>query len=293
MNNQIILTKEQKIEKVAEMLKTNYPNGSNQIKEYLNALEVMGLIKNLEPNQIYHFLRVCIDYKLDPLKKEIYCIPYRNRDGTTTISIIISYMEYIKKAEQHPKYQVPSVTTYKVDSKGQALPPNQWYCVFEGKRKEDEVPFKRVFYMNEWNKANGEWGTKPIFMLEKTAMKNGLAWMYPDLKGYLTVEETIYRNGEILDIYQEEEQAPKQTKRTREISKQLYDQQPNDKEEKKKTYFKGLLEKREEQATIEYVMQQINWNASDNVEELTQQVEEAIESFKENQEILFGDIENE
>lgn len=189
-------------ELASQKLLEHYPEGNKEIKAYIEALESLGLVKQLTPTQIYHFLRICIDYKLDPLKREIFCIPFSNKQGTTNISIVISYMEYIKSAEKNERYQVPTVTTITKDADGKDLKLGEYYTIFKGKRKGDEDYFERTFYMKEWNKGNGEWITKPIFMLEKTAMKNGLSWMYPELKGYISAEETVIReNGEITDIY--------------------------------------------------------------------------------------------
>lgn len=197
MNNELIVAQEKLLEA--------FPENERKIKIYLDALDTLGLTKQLSTRQIYHFLRICFEYKLDPLKKEIYCIPFRNKQGGTDISIVISYMEYLKSAEKNEKYQVPSVRVIDKDADGNPLKLADWYCEFKGKRKGDDDYFTRIFKMKEWNKGNGEWANKPDFMLCKVAMKNGLAWMYPELGGYISAEETIITNeGVVKDIYKDE-----------------------------------------------------------------------------------------
>lgn len=275
----------------AEKLLELYPNGNKEIKVYIEALESLGLIKQLNPTQIYHFLRICIDYKLDPLKREIFCIPFRNKQGSTDISIIISYMEYIKSAEKNDKYQVPTVTTYTKDSNGKELKIAEYYTVFRGKRKGDDDIFERTFYMKEWNKNQGEWITKPIFMLEKTAMKNGLSWMYPELKGYISAEETIIKdNGEISDIYTKE--VTKEVKAVDKVAKKVFKEVEEivvaDKDELTRArnyYFAKLLnEFNLNELDANEILNKMDWTILQK-ENLTRQFEYYILEFQESKKL--------
>lgn len=203
MENNVITKELTKEEKAIELLTQENPSvNKNQLTSYINGLKVLGVLHQLSPSQIYHFLRICYDLKLDPLKKEIYAVTFKNRaTNATDLTIVVSYLEYIKRAEKDPQYQMPTITTVTTDSSGKALDFNDTYCIFEGQRRNDNFKFRKVFYMREWNKKQGEWTNKPFHMLEKTAMKNGLAWLYPNAcANYLPVEETIFNNeGELSD----------------------------------------------------------------------------------------------
>ena len=210
--NQLRTTKEEIVNKVAELFSDiGNKQDTSKIKSYLTSLQHLGVLSQLTPSQIFHFLRIAFDLKLDPLKKEIYCIPRNGRNGDS-IQITIAYQEYIKRAAQHPNYQVPNVTTFcEGDMKG-------WYCEVEARRKGDDIPIKRRFYMREWNQGTPTWNAKPIFMLEKTAIKNTLAWMYPELNDFTRVEETtINTDGELGYIGDEVEQKTSSLKVPQEV----------------------------------------------------------------------------
>lgn len=202
--NQNQISKDLKKEKVMELMGLA-PNSNDykQIEKYIVALQALGKYNELTPQQLYTFLNICYTYKLDPLKNEIYAMTYKdNKNGGYKLQITISFYQYIKSAETHPKYQTPSVTTITTDKDGNRLPIDDYVCIFRGKRTGDEQWFERKFYLREWkNLNNSMWNTKPVMMLEKTAMKNGLAWLYPNLNGYLEVDAdtsfyTINADGE-------------------------------------------------------------------------------------------------
>lgn len=194
--NQNQINKDTKKEKIMELMGL-VPNSNEykQVEKYINALQAQGKYTQLTPQQLYTFLNICYSYKLDPLKNEIYAIPRQNKTGGYDLQITISFYQYIKAAETHPKYQTCSVTTITTDKDGNKLPIDDYVCIFRGKRTGDEQWFERKFYLREWKALNPMWNSKPIMMLEKTAMKNGLAWLYPNLNGYLEVDtDTSFLN---------------------------------------------------------------------------------------------------
>lgn len=167
-----------------------------QLERYVSTLSAMGKLQNLSPKQIYLFLNMCYLYKLDPAKNEIYCVQYG-----TSMTPIIAYQVYLKNSAKDPLFQMPQVETHTEDK-------NNIYVEFIGKRKGEEYEFRKKFYLNEWNKRQGEWLTKPLHMLEKTAMKNGLAWLYPNANEYSIIEE----NGAITKDGEFEINVPKEAK---------------------------------------------------------------------------------
>lgn len=184
MNNQ--LTKTDLVTEITELFTNGgNPNMLEPVKKYVHSLTVMGIINQLTPNQAYQFIKTAWELKLDPLKKEIYAIP-RNTPEGTVLTITVSYLEYLKRASLDPEFVPPNLKTVTTDDQGKLLPKEYWYCEFEGYLKSrPDYKCNRRFYLREWASKNykgeyfGSWATKPIYMLEKTALKNGLVWLYP------------------------------------------------------------------------------------------------------------------
>lgn len=163
-----------------------------QVNEYLQALKTLGVAKNLNVQQMYIFMKYCHMLKLNPLLKQIHCVVYKNRDGSTTMTPIISFTEYIKRAERHPNYQLPEIEMFDRDKDGKLLPLDQVYIIASVQRKGDTTTLRKTFYMNEWNKKTGEWITKPKHMLHVRAMKNILAIAYPNETAEFELAEASY-----------------------------------------------------------------------------------------------------
>lgn len=157
-------------------------------------------------------------YNKNPEKKEIYAVSFKGKGGGETFSIIIAYQEYIKRANQSPNFQgfttklvvekqVGWISTEGDESKWipkmEPLPPNQIHVIFSCRPKNWDRDYIEVFYLREWNKGINEWATKPIPMLQKTAIKNGLAKCFPfEVGELLQIESDIREN-----LAQEEQEA--------------------------------------------------------------------------------------
>lgn len=169
------------VEQVTELFaKGGNPNMLESVKKYIHSLSVMGVINKLQPNQVYQFIKTAWELKLDPLKKEIYPIVRNTKDGVV-LTVTVSYLEYLKRASTNSEFIPPNLTTVTTDKEGKPLLPKDYYCIFEGyiKSRPDYV-CKRIFYMREWYQSSPTWDKMPVYMLEKTALKNGLVWMYPN-----------------------------------------------------------------------------------------------------------------
>lgn len=170
---------------------------AEQIAEVVNALKAFGVAKDLNISQMYLFIKYCQKLKLNPLLKEIHCVCYKNRDGSTTMTPIVSYMEYIKRAEKHPNYQLPELDLVDVGPDGKPLPLNQIYIEAKVQRKGETSVFKKRFYLREWRKETKTWNEQPINMLYVRAMKNILANAYPNEVSHfeaLEQEQDVYLN---------------------------------------------------------------------------------------------------
>lgn len=177
-------------------------------QEYINALKAFGVAQDLTPQQMYFFMKYCYTLNLNPLLKQIHCVVYKGRNGNI-MTPIVSYYEYIKKAEKHPLYQLPELEY--VDYNPQTKEPfkniNDHYVIATVQRKGEPTRLRKVFYMREWNKGQGEWITKPRHMLEVRALKNILAIAYPsETADYETMQEgweaQIKNNCETKDVEQ-------------------------------------------------------------------------------------------
>lgn len=168
-------------------------SGISQAKqnEYINALKSFGVAQDLSPTQMYYFIKYCHTLNLNPLLKQIHCVIYRGKNGTI-MTPIVSYYEYIKKAEKHPLYQLPELEYVDINPlTKEPLDINDHYIIATVQRKGETTKLRKVFYMREWNKRQGEWLTKPRHMLEVRALKNILAIAFPgEISDYETLQES-------------------------------------------------------------------------------------------------------
>lgn len=154
---------------------------TNEFESLMGSLQAMGIIAGLDhnPDWIYQFIKICIMFKKNPLKKEIYAVPYNTRMGKQ-FSVIIAYQEYLKRAAKNPNYRGFTIETIDTGPDNKKLPLKDVYCVFRCKPANWENEFSMKFYFSEWSKTTGEWNTRPIHMLHVRAIKNGLALCFPD-----------------------------------------------------------------------------------------------------------------
>lgn len=161
-------------------------------QEYINALKTFGVAQDLTPQQMYYFMKYCHTLNLNPLLKQIHCVVYKGKNGNI-MTPIVSYYEYIKKAEKHPLYQLPELeyVDYNPLTKEPFKNIMDHYVIATVQRKGETTKLRKVFYMNEWNKQQGEWREKPRHMLEVRALKNILAVAYPsETADYETLQES-------------------------------------------------------------------------------------------------------
>lgn len=70
-----------------------------KVTEYLDAF---GLSAELTENEKTQFIEIACEFKLNPFKREIFCVPYGQGDSRK-LSIITGYEVYIKRAERSGK----------------------------------------------------------------------------------------------------------------------------------------------------------------------------------------------
>lgn len=211
---------------IYEVLNTKYGFDvtEKQLRVLLSSFDAMGITKSIGHNKqwVLLFIRMCLMYNKNPEKKEIYAITFRDRrNNSETFSIVISYFEFIKRAMKSPNFQgysaklinekqVGWISTEGDDKsqwipKMEPLPASEIRVVFSCRPKNWDRDYVEVFYLREWNKNINQWATQPIPMLQKTAIKNGLAKCFPFEVGELLNIENDFKN--IDDEINEEQEA--------------------------------------------------------------------------------------
>ncbi len=119
---------------------------------------------------------------LDPLKKEVHFVPYYDKDQKkTVIQPIVSYTEYIKRAEKSGKLKG---WTCKVQKHG-----NEYTAIVEIKRADWDMPFVWEVPMTEVRRDTPVWKQSPLFMLRKSAIAQAFRMCFPEETAYLPYEE--------------------------------------------------------------------------------------------------------
>lgn len=112
---------------------------------------------------------------LDPVKKQVHMVPFGK-----SVQLIVSYLEYIKRAERSGKlngWQVQIVEQPEVKAK-----VTIW-------RKDWEKPFEWEVYLKEAQRNTPTWREMPLFMLRKVAIAQAFRIAFPEEVGELPYEE--------------------------------------------------------------------------------------------------------
>jgi len=174
----VSIKKKSETEKEKEELK-------QAIEEFLLGTDVS---QKLSEAQKKLFIRTAMSLNLNPLKREIHCIPYWNRQtGKYEMEIVVGYETYLKRAEASGML-------------------NGWRCWVEGSikdgtlkaiveiyRKDWSYPFRHEVYYNEYYKETRIWKERPITMIKKVAISQAFRLAFPETVSGLpyTVEEVL------------------------------------------------------------------------------------------------------
>jgi phage recombination protein Bet len=114
---------------------------------------------------------------LDPTKKEVHFIPFKG-----SLQLVVSYTEYIKRAEKSGKLNGWDVTIGK-DEIGT-------YAETTIYRKDWEHPLRWKVYLSEVKKDTQSWKSMPIFMLKKVCIAQAFRLAFPEETNELPYEES-------------------------------------------------------------------------------------------------------
>lgn len=149
-------------------------------EEFKTKLEQIRLLfphlNKVKDEEILKAVAVAKHLGLDPVKKEVHFVPYSG-----SVQMIVSYTEYIKRAERSGK-----LNGWKVDFGKDELGE---YAQIEIHRKDWDTPFIWKVYMEEAKLDSPTWKKMPRFMLRKVAIAQGFRLAFPEETAELPYEE--------------------------------------------------------------------------------------------------------
>ena len=180
-------TKKQTKEKRIVQVKNNLPT-LKQLQDDIETFIYGGDLKaKLNPNQIKLCTKTAQAFGLNPLKREIHFVPFKNKQGTYDISIVVGYETYIQRAESSGKLDGWEVKFEKMQD-GDIRATLTIY------RKDWSRPFNHEVYLREvqqtktWNNKTyptAMWAKMPKFMTRKVAISQGFRLAFPKETGGL------------------------------------------------------------------------------------------------------------
>lgn len=159
----------------------------------------------LTEKQVGHALSLIKGRNLNPLANEVYIVAYKNRNGGTEFSLIVSKEAFLKRAAQCKDYEGFEAGVVAVDSEGVmherkgaiTLPGDTliggWARVY---RKNFKVPVEIFVSREEYDKKQSTWNSMPATMIRKTALVNALREAFPEDLGNMYTEDD---GGETFD----------------------------------------------------------------------------------------------
>ena len=150
---------------------------------------------NVTEQEIKLFMELCKYQKLNPFVGEAYAIKFGN-----DFQMVVGYETYKRRAEENPEYvgRKSGIVVLRGDSvvqkEGTCLYPGEkliggWCRVFRKRNGEKEETYKEVG-LEEYDKKQANWKTKPCTMIEKVAVSQALRAAFPrDYEGLYTAEE--------------------------------------------------------------------------------------------------------
>lgn len=198
----------------------------------LDYLKTMN--KGLTEQQTKQFLAVAGTFGLNPWKREVYAVTYKNKDGSTDMSIVTGYETYIKRAELNPNYDGFDIEfkggfkrgkitkqgkngSWQVDA---LVPDGTVSCVCTVYRKDRAHPTREEVFFDEYDQGNSMWQSKPRTMLKKVAIVSAFRKAFPfdfggmpytsdELPDNMTGADKLNAQGHV-EVAVEEKERPQQ-----------------------------------------------------------------------------------
>ena len=147
-------------------------------EKLLDWLDTFGIGAGLNDKEKEQFLQTAVEFNLNPLKREIYCIAYGSGDKRK-LSLITGYEVYLKRAERSGL-----LDGWSVSHEGSTKDPEDpLRAVVTIHRKDWKEPMVHKVYFFEYNTGRNLWKTKPLTMIKKVAMAQAFRLCFPDELG--------------------------------------------------------------------------------------------------------------
>lgn len=210
-------------------------NEENRVTQELLLDYLKTMNKGLTEQQTKQFLAVAGTFGLNPWKREVYAVTYKNKDGSTDMSIVTGYETYIKRAELNPNYDGFDIEfkggfkrgkitkqgkngSWQVDA---LVPDGTVSCVCTVYRKDRAHPTREEVFFDEYDQGNSMWQSKPRTMLKKVAIVSAFRKAFPfdfggmpytsdELPDNMTGADKLNAQGHV-EVAVDEQPAPQQT----------------------------------------------------------------------------------
>ena len=160
----------------------------NTVKQYL--VRGNGSVSDQE---LVMFMNLCKFQKLNPFLNEAYLIKF----GSSPAQIITSKEAFMKRAENHPKYEgfeagiIVERNGELIEIEGAVMLSTDkliggWAKVHRGDRKQ---PVSSRISLDEFGKNQATWKDMPMNMIRKSAIVNAQREAFPDTLGALYTED--------------------------------------------------------------------------------------------------------
>lgn len=134
------------------------------------------LCKLASDQELIMGLQICKEYKLNPLKREVYFIKY----GEEPMQVVLGYEVYLKRADRTGKY-----AGLKTWTEGTVKDNTLKGCVEVTVKGWDKPLYHECFYSEYVQRkkdgtVNKFWFTKPITMIKKVTVAQAFKLAFPD-----------------------------------------------------------------------------------------------------------------
>jgi len=208
---------EEKVDKLSEQIESlskNLPAIRQEVPVALKLPTVQELKDNLCPGisdgDAFIFLETAKAYGLNPFKKEIHLMPFKDPEGKKRYSAVVDYHVFLARARLNPDYLYFEVGLRKDENK---KPDGAWCKIYDKKFGKDKDGNPNFFYHEidaiEYDKQQATWKSKRNTMLKKTAIRQAHNLCYPELAGLPeTRMEIVDASGVIVEEEENSRKSP-------------------------------------------------------------------------------------
>lgn len=162
----------------------------NTVKQYL--VRGNGTVSDQE---LVMFMNLCKFQKLNPFLNEAYLIKF----GSSPAQIITSKEAFMKRAENHPKYEgfeagiIVERNGELIEIEGAVMLSTDkliggWAKIYRSDRKH---PVSSRISLAEFGKGQATWKDMPMNMIRKSAIVNAQREAFPEVLGALYTDEEV------------------------------------------------------------------------------------------------------